>query len=155
MADWPAIKAEFQQGISQRSLALKYGISQAAISKRASREHWVITPVITPITHVITDNPDDPPNLMNIVDAALNDLSNYSNGTPDLAKLTLKDHKLFSDSFTQYMKAKLTIPLEQETSAYDMRVLLSHASLEQLAVLKPILANLTAKQKAASTRQTG
>src|SRR6266566_3615661 len=44
--DWAAIKTEHEQGISQRSLAAKYGISQASISKRAIKEQWVVQPVI-------------------------------------------------------------------------------------------------------------
>lgn len=142
--DWTAIHTEFQQGISQRSLATKYGISQAAISKRASKEHWVITPVIIP-QEVITETASDD---LTIVQKALNDLAAFLNaGLQDL-----RDHKLFADALSQYIKLKLTIPTEQEQSPYDLRDLLSYCTQEELDIIRPIMAAAAARKQEAEEK---
>src|SRR6266566_8969108 len=76
--DWAAIKTEHEQGISQRSLAAKYGISQASISKRAIKEQWVVQPVIN--AEVAPAAGDDP---HAIADQALADLCHHLNGKPE------------------------------------------------------------------------
>ncbi len=106
MTDWQQIRSECEQGASQKSLAAKYHITQQAISKRALKEGWVVSPqgiVVSPTT----DQPD-------LVDQALADLAIHLTDHPEEAKLELKEHKLFADAFSQYMKAKLLFPTEQE-----------------------------------------
>ncbi len=58
--DWPAIRAKFETGISQRTLAREFGVSQAAISKQAAKNHWVISPLFKVITDNLTDNIPQP-----------------------------------------------------------------------------------------------
>jgi hypothetical protein len=112
MIDWQAIQAEYEQGISQRSLAAKYNLSQPAISQYAKSHGWLITRLITPQGD-------------NLVDQALADLAHHLGGHPEKAKLELKEHKLFADAFSQYMKVKVLFPQEEESSGIylDLRKL--------------------------------
>jgi len=107
-ADWTAIQRELAQGVSQRTLAAKYGLSQPAISQYAKAHGWLITP------------PGD-----NLVDSALADLALHLTKDRKKAKLDLKEHKLFADAFSQYMKIKVLFPQEEESSGIylDLRQL--------------------------------
>ncbi len=141
--DWPSIRAEFEQGLSQRSLALKYGVSQAAISKRANKERWVITPVIMPQPEVISDNQELEPEIASLLQAALQGLAQL---TPQ--EFTLKEQKLFADALSQYNKIKLTLPPEeQDLSQYDLRLLLADATPEELSIVQPVFATIDARRK--------
>jgi hypothetical protein len=138
VADWQAIRAEYEQGASQRSLATKYGISQAAISKRCLKEGWVIASVVMPTESVVSDN---------TVDQALADLAVHLTDHPERAKLQLTQHKLFADAFSSYMKAKTLAPVEEDISTYDMRDFLAHCTDEELAIVRPIIATVQARRE--------
>ena len=107
-ADWTAIQRELAQGVSQRTLAAKYGLSQPAISQYAKAHGWLITPQGD-----------------NLVDSALADLALHLTKDRKKAKLDLKEHKLFADAFSQYMKIKVLFPQEEESSGIylDLRQL--------------------------------
>lgn len=141
--DWPTIRAKYETGISQRTLAREYGISQAAISKRAAREQWLISPHIN---QVINDNvldANDNPEPVVIADEALTDLSHHLKGRPDQAKLQLTQHKLFADSFSQYIKIKQMLPSDKPTASGIAAELLPYLDNDQLSEL----ASLNARQE--------
>src|SRR6266849_10399564 len=113
MSTWQQIKAEYEQGISKSTLARIHGVSRQAIQQRAHKEQWIASPLASPQPllagvqeTIVTDN---------LVDRALADLAIHLTDDPQKAKLQLNQHKLFADSFSQYMKAKLLTP-EQETA---------------------------------------
>src|SRR5260221_869840 len=106
-ADWQAIRAEYEQGISQRTLAAKYDLSQPAISQYAKAHGWLITRLITPQGD-------------NLVDAALADLALHLTKDRKKAQLDLKEHKLFADAFSQYMKMKQLFTQEAESNGIYM-----------------------------------
>lgn len=146
--NWSTIKEAYEAGASQTSLARLHGISQQAISKRALKEGWVVGPVVMPPEMVVSDN---------LVDQALADLANYLTGDPAQAKLALKDHKLFSDAFSAYMKAKLLTPAEQGYST-DMRDFLADCTDEELSIIRPVIAAVQARnatQKITPFRKQG
>ncbi len=132
-ADWQAIRAEYEAGISQRTLAAKYGLSQPAISQYAKAHGWLITRLITPQGD-------------NLVDSALADLALHLTKDRTKAKLDLKEHKLFADAFSQYMKLKVLFPQEEESSGIylDLRQLPAWKRME----LRRLLADETPEQEA-------
>src|SRR6266487_1348072 len=139
--DWPAIRAKFEQGLSQRSLALKYCVSQSAISQKAKKEGWVITPLIIPASDLITDKSDN--DLLAIVQLLLKKTAEHAEGD-----LEPKDIKLLADALSQFHKIKLTLPPEeQDLSQYDLRLLLADATPEELAIVQPIFATIDARRK--------
>ena len=139
--DWPSIRAEFEQGLSQRSLAPKYGISQSAISQKAKKESWIITPLIIPASDLITDKSDN--DLLAIVQLLLKKTAEHAEGN-----LEPKDIKLLADALSQFHKIKLTLPPEeQDLSQYDLRLLLADATPDELAVVQPVFATIDARRK--------
>src|SRR6266702_81686 len=148
MPDWSAIRQEYESGISQRSLATKYNISQAAISKKASKERWVIVPVIIPQNQVISDNSSELPEL-EIVQKALNHLATFLDGD---GLIGLNQHKLFADALCQYIKLKLIIPTEQENSPYDLRDVLRYCTDEELAIIEPIIKAANGRKEAEASK---
>ncbi len=143
--DWLAIRSEFEQGLSQRSLALKYGIEQSTISRRATKENWRIIPRITPTSECISDASDiSKLSNLEIVEKAIADLYKHL----EAGHLELTQHKLFADALNQYNKIKLTLPPEeQDLSQYDLRLLLADATPEELAIVQPIFATIDARRK--------
>lgn len=149
--DWVAIRAEYEDGISQHSLAAKYGITQQAISKRARKEQWIVhihmTPVHQVVTRVTDDNQQQPGDL-STVDNAIDLISRRLAEEPEN-----KDIKMLMDSLSQAYKIKYMLPAEQgDTSAYDMRELLSFCTEEERAIIKPIFAAATERKKLAQEK---
>ncbi len=56
MADWQAIRAEYEQGASLRSLARSYGVSKTYLIEKRDKEEWN-----RPTTNRPTDRPLDTP----------------------------------------------------------------------------------------------
>jgi hypothetical protein len=135
--NWSNIRAEYEAGASQRSLATKYGVSQARISQIAKRDGWIIAPLIIPQQLISSDN---------IPDQGIADLANYLNGTPGNAKMLLNEHKLFADAYTQYRKAKMLEPAGDDFSAFDMREFLAGCTDEELEIVRPIIAAVQARR---------
>ncbi len=137
MTDWVTIRTELEQGLgSQTSLAAKYGVTQQAISKRAIKDGWVVPPqgiVVPPTTNEPT-----------LVDQALADLALHLTGDPAKAKLQLNQHKLFADSFSQYMKAKLLSTQDQELpKSIDWSIF----TQDELDIIQPIWAQAEERQR--------
>ncbi len=131
MTDWQQIRSEYEAGASQRSLAAKYGISQSAISQYAKSHGWLITQLITPHSD-------------NLVDQALADLALHLTGDPAKAKLQLNQHKLFADSFSQYMKAKLLSSQDPELpNSIDWSIF----TQDELDIIQPIWAQAEERQR--------
>jgi len=134
--DWQAIRSEYEHGASQKSLAAKYGITQQAISKRALKEGWVVSPLVV----VVPSTTNEPA----LVDLALADLAIHLTGDPVKAKLQLNQHKLFADSFSQYMKAKLLSSQDQELPKGIDWSMFTQAELD---IIQPIFAQAEARQR--------
>lgn len=141
MTDWPTIRAQYEQGISQRSLAVKYGISQAAISKHAKKETWVVSEVIIPQSAITDDNSEpvetSEQTTVEIVEKALRSLAQHLSED----NMDLKSHKLFADALSQYVKLKLLVaPADERPTASGLPAeLLPYATLDELAALDSIV----------------
>jgi DNA-binding transcriptional regulator LsrR (DeoR family) len=112
--DWNAIRREYEQGVSQAQLSKRYAISQPAISRKAKREQWVKSPVISSVI-----SPPSMP-IPSISIDALADLGIQGLAVHLKNPLGLKDHMLLSQSLTQYVKAKILAPQggDQETGLF-------------------------------------
>jgi len=133
-ADWQAIRAEYEQGASQASLARCYGISQQAISKRAKREEWmhgkaVVSP-LQPTTPMLV--PTSVESIANLGIAGL--------GRHLATELPLRDHMLLSQSLTQYVKAKQLAPQEEEEQEDGLFIPLGRISPETRLEIRRLLA---------------
>jgi len=145
-ADWQSIQRELEQGLgTQSSLAVKYGITQQAISKRAIKEGWVVPPLGI-VVSTTTNEPPPVDNEPSLVDQALADLAIHLTGDPKEAKLQLNQHKLFADSFSQYMKAKMLSEQEQEQEL-PKGIDWSMFTQEELAIIQPIFAQAEERQR--------
>jgi transcriptional regulator with XRE-family HTH domain len=154
--DWPSIRQKFEQGISQRSLAKEYGIRQATISEYATKEGWQKFSRISPIPDRITDTPLDTldsSDSTSIANFALSDLANHLSGTPEHAKLQLTQHKLFADSFSQYVKAKLLLPSDKPIASGIDSTLLPYLTIEELAEMSEYRAKEEAILEVARSRK--
>lgn len=161
MVDWFLIRSEYEQGISQNTLAKRHGISQQAISKRARKEEWQILEmmpqVVSPTTSYNQPDPDEDTPTIEIVERALRSLAQHLN--EDDGKMDLKSHKLFADALSQYVKLKLLVaPADQRPTASGLPAeLLPYATLDELAALDSIVKaieerKLQAEQEAAGVR---
>lgn len=139
MPDWPTIRADYEQGISQNSLAIKHHISQQAISKRVRKEGWITRLVVPPTTSYNIQQPADEQSELAIVEKALRHLATFLDGD---GLETLHSHKLFADALSQYIKLKMILPSEQgqQETPYDMREFLSSCTDEELSIVRSILA---------------
>lgn len=130
--DWPAIREKFEQGISQRTLARRYGVNQASISRRANKEAWNINPRITPASERISDAlPEKPPEtLAEAVEALIQKVIVYAQRD----NLEVKDVKLLADAISQFHKIRLTSPSTQQfTESGFPADLLTYLTTDQLA----------------------
>lgn len=148
MADWQAIRAEFEQGISQRSLALKYGTTQASISRHATKEHWCITPRIIPVS-VIQETAEELSE-RDLVQKALNQLAVYLDGE---GLIGLNQHKLFADALSQYIKLKMLFPSDQPTASGIAADLLPFLEMHELTRISELQEQIDALLEIASARK--
>lgn len=135
--DWPAIRAKYEQGIKQASLAREYGITQQAISKRALKESWVVHFVVPPTTDYNTPQPPehDPQDILSIIGTLLQKVAVHAQAT----ELEPKDIKLLADAISQFHKVKLTSTQDKPTAsgiASDVLPYLDMAQLDRLAALQ-------------------
>jgi len=164
MADWFLIRSEYEQGISQNTLAKRHGISQQAISKRARKEAWqvlaMMPEVVSPTTSYNQTQPDPDENIptIEIVEKALRSLAQHLNENED-GYMDLRSHKLFADALSQYVKLKLLVaPADDNPTASGLPAeLLPYATLDELAALDSIVKaieerKLQAEQEAAGVR---
>jgi hypothetical protein len=126
---WQEIRTKFEQGISQRTLATKYDVSQSAISQKAKKDQWVITPLIIPQNLITPDkSPADETSDMALIEKALAQLATFlNNGLADL-----RDHKLFADALSQYIKLKLISPSDKKTESGLAADMLPYFDTDQL-----------------------
>ena len=140
--NWSAIRTEYEAGISQRSLATKYGVQQSSISRRAANENWRIIPRITPTPE-------------SIIDASTStDLSDMAKIKKAIAliyerleqKPEDKNIKLLMDSLSQAQKIKMLLPMEDQGNNPDsLRQLLAKATDEELAIILPAIKAISAR----------
>jgi hypothetical protein len=151
---WAQVRKDYEAGMSQRSLSLKYGIAQPVISRRARAEHWIVT--IRPETLLTAANADlsesDEDITAKLVNLAVSDLAKHMNGQGNQAKLNLKEIKLLMDSLSQAHKILLTLPGGKVVEPGVPAELLKYLTMEQLKELAEIEAEMEAmfeKAKAA------
>lgn len=134
MVDWTAIRTQYEQGLSQRSLALKYDVSQSAISQKAKKENWLIKPLIVPSSQLIADNSLVELTDLSTVEKAIRLISERLNEEPDN-----KNIKMLMDSLSQAYKIKLLVPPEEQEQSNDsLKAFLAKCTNEELAVVVPI-----------------
>lgn len=137
--NWSKIRTEYEHGASQRSLAKKHGVAQPTISERAKKEQWQHSPIIPLSEPIIYSETDE----FAIVQKAINHLATFLENTD---QMDLKDHKLFADALSQYMKIKLLAPAGEDFSAFDMREFLAGCTDEELEIVRPIIAAVQARR---------
>ncbi len=109
MIDWNALRSEYEQGASLRTLAAKYGISKSLIGKKKFQEQWTVPQVDRrvdmprPVHRVSTD-------VLILADMLLYQVSQHLQES-----LPMKDLKSASDVLAACAKVKQTYPQEQET----------------------------------------
>lgn len=160
--DWPAIRAQYEQGVSQKTLGAHHNVSQQAISKRARKEGWtveqVVPLVVSPTTSYNNTQPpaDEDIPTIEIVEHALRSLAQHLNNNDEM---DLRGHKLFADALSQYVKLKLLVaPSDQQPTASGLPAeLLPYATLEELSSIEAIMKTieerkLQQEQEAAGVR---
>lgn len=129
--DWSQIKTEYEHGDSSRVLSARHKVPFTTILSRAKVGKWQRSFSFTPPFVNETNNEpneDTPTEPAPIAKKALRQLAALlKNETP----LDLKEHKLFSDSLSQYYKViALAAPTDQQIA--DTRPNYSHYTHEQL-----------------------
>jgi len=147
LIDWSVIRQEYEQGTSLRDIVAAHGSSIATISRVARHEGWEKPPeartvkqmkreTSVPPSPVSLDSAESP---QTIADLAIADLAKYLSGKEVVdAKLKLSEHKLFADSFSQYVRAKMLLPSDKPTASGIHAELLPYLSLDQLNELSEL-----------------
>lgn len=123
MIDWEAIKAEYEQGDSQRVLAARHNVPRTTIASRAKVEHWKHPQSFRP-PPTMDEQPDED-DLFSLAQFALSKLAVHLKGD-----LELKDHKLFADALNQYSKVIAAAPPAPSSQS-------SYIAPELIAVMTP------------------
>jgi hypothetical protein len=121
MIDWSAIRQEYEQGASLRSLATKHEVSKTYIIEKRNKENWN-RPDRPTANRPLTDRPPTPIQHFPIPDDAatiarigLHQLAQHLQ-TDDI--LPIASHKSLSDALAQYVKVLIVAP--RETEAQDV-----------------------------------
>jgi predicted transcriptional regulator len=151
--EWAEIRFQYEAGISQRTLATKYGVSQATISRRAGKENWCITERITPVSLIRSDAQDKKTDVLIVADTLLDKVAEQAETVDDP-----RDIKNLADTLSQIHKIKLTSHSSDKPTASGIPAeLLPYATLDELAQLDSIVKaieerKLQAEQEAAGVR---
>lgn len=148
--DWAAIRRDYEQGRSLRSLEKQYPVTRPAIAKHAKKEGWQAPdmPIVSIPYHEVStletfSEPDVDP-LLGLVNDAITDLARHLDN-----HLELKEHKLLADALSQYVKIKLSLPGKadqtSQVAAFDIRDLLASATDDELELLRPVIKNVQAR----------
>ncbi len=139
MADWQAIRRDYEAGASLRTLEADYGKSASAICRRAQKEGWerqaqqdATQRNITPLP--LLPLPADAHSL------ARNGLSQLARHLQAEGLLDIKDHKLLSDALAQYVKVLVTAPQEQPEQEDGLFIPLGRISPETRMEIRRLLA---------------
>jgi hypothetical protein len=136
MAQWEKIKTDYEQGLSLRTLSLKYGLSKSGIHKHAMQEEWTRTggcPLIMDIKSGQSGQEIQP------VSATITLARDMIEKLATIASvpLDLKDHKLLADALSQYNKILVSCPAGEVLSNDIDWSMFTQA---ELAILQPIFA---------------
>src|SRR5258708_2850993 len=117
MIDWQAIRADYEQGASLRSLATKHEVSKTYIIEKRNKENWN-RPDRPTTNRPLTNRPPTPIHHLPIPDDAI---SIARIGLHQLAQhlqaddiLPIASHKSLSDALAQYVKVLVIAPRETE-----------------------------------------
>lgn len=148
--DWLAIRADYEQGVSLRSLSARYGPGKSTIHERALAELWmrpevVRTPDVAPRTtdntrtvpHDASQRPPEP-STVELARTAIAQLATIARVPMDL-----KEHTLFAQALNQYNKIIVTAAPAQEQS--NVRIDYSHLTQEELEEVAKIFATADAR----------
>jgi len=114
--DWKAIRTEYEQGASLRSLAAKHGVSKSVIGERKFKERWVEhrTDTVRTPDRIPLSRPTPlslPADALSIARIGLSQLAQHLQAE-DL--LPISSHKSLSDALAQYVKVLIVAPREAE-----------------------------------------
>lgn len=108
--DWPAIRLDFEKGLSLRLLEIKYGASKSSIDRRSKMGQWNGTTWDKGTTPLVT--PEAPIEAVQLAKKALGYLDTLCVPTMDI-----KEHTSFAQALTQYSKVIATAPPASEELA--------------------------------------
>ncbi len=147
MADWQAIRNEYEQGASLRSLATKYGVSKTYIIEKRDKEQWN-RPLVTdrPTTHR-PDNPTPPKPIVlpmpvdahSIARIGLHQLAQHLQ-SEDGTLLSISSHKSLSDALAQYIKVLSTPPENEITQDNGLLIPFDRISARTRMEIRRLLA---------------
>ncbi len=143
--DWQYIRAEWELGISERTLATKYSVPKTTLHDRAKAEKW--------IRMLPTGFRPDPPTTKAVVDTPMSTVNTARLLHEVIHRLAQNDIidermvKLLADALSQVHKIQMTAVIDPETSPYDLRDLLSYCTEEERAIIKPIFTAATARKQ--------
>ena len=143
MPDWPAIRHEYEQGVSQSTLARMHGITQQAISKRVRKEGWEVLQVVPEVVSPTTGDDDLQPTseTVDLARVVLRGLARYAK-----MPLDLKEYKLLCDSLSQLHKIiVLSQPAGQQTNPLQ-GLDLSQLTDQELAQVELIMRQVEARK---------
>ena len=136
--NWQTIRDAYEhQGVSQRTLATQYHVSQSAISKHCIAEGWVLKSVVTPVSQPLIDNFPDPDEITTPAIAAklLQHIDRIVREEPDT--LDPRAIKLLCDGLSQIYKIQIMAAAhEQPTTKSGIPAeLLAFLSMDKLQIL--------------------
>ncbi len=139
MTDWPAIRTEYEQGFSLRSLAAKYQVPKSTIESRAKTGNWTKSDILrtTPLPLSELSETSD----MATIEKAIRLITRRLEKEPDN-----KDIKMLMDSLSQAYKIKMFLPAGDDLGADSLREFLAGCTDEQLEIVRPIIADVQARR---------
>jgi hypothetical protein len=140
MPDWEAIKKDFEDGLSLRTLSAKYDVGKSTIADRSNAGHWQRTEPghIPDIPY--TPLPEQDTEIAGLAKQMVGQLATIAQ-TP----LELKEHKLFADSLSQYHKIILTSVDAQSSTPQSLDW--SIFTEAELAIIQPIFAQAEERKR--------
>lgn len=180
--DWTAIQADYEAGLSLRTLAAKYGPSKSTIQNRAKAEQWTVGQKIGrgdgQLRESIQLHPE-PEISEEMLNTPLSELTQYLTEAEmkDVAEVSLqglarqllfqimskantedlepKDIKLLADALATCHKILSMRTVERDYAAYDLRVLLSKCTEEERAIIQPVFRAVDAREREQQSHQSG
>ena len=148
MIDWDAIRSDYEDGISLRTLSTKYTVPKTTIIRHQQAEGWERT-----ADRTISRTPDRPPmtKVVGLADSMIDQLAVISK-----IPLDLKEHKLFADALSQYNKILVSDPTAQQDEAHGPvpAELLPFVDEKDLAAIDAILSRAQERKMEAEQKIT-
>lgn len=143
MPDWEAIQRDYENGLSLRVLAAKYGVSKSAIHKHCGKPSTLVA-VDTGRTkdgHSVDSGQASTPTSTDIVELAkrlVAQLAQTVDAPPDL-----KEHSQIANALSQYNKIIATAPAQEHPKGIDWSIF----EQEELDIIQPIFAQAEERKR--------